>query len=120
PKKYVRKQPFEVSITLVVDQVTGKLESALKTAKDRMTRPPLSRYEITPSFEIVTWASLASRADLINRRFYVYPDYKPRKHEGGNILRKWLEGETLSIYSRNLKVPMLANIAVDVAWAMDE
>jgi hypothetical protein len=120
PKHYRRKHPLEVSVYVIVEKHSRRVTAALKKAIARTTEPPLSHYEIEPKIEVVTLLSLKRKKHLANSRFYLYPTYKSREHAGASTLKEWLSGGDFSGGTNGSKVPMLANIAVDVAWAFDE
>jgi hypothetical protein len=118
PRKYQRKQPFSVELYVVVDEHRPGFNRALKKALDRKLHPPLSHYEVKSTIKLITTASLRRKVDLLKRRFYLYPGYKSRKHAGSRNLWTWLTRDLTHLREQN-RIPMLANIAVDVAWAFE-
>lgn len=120
PDRYERKKPFNVDIYVVADAITDKLNQALKIALDRAVRTPLSRYEIHSHIEIQTAEDIIQNPDLLHRYFYLYKEYKPRGHAGRNSIQKWFENDSLSQIADTFKIPMLANISVDLAWALED
>jgi len=119
PSRYERKQHFDVDVYIVVDKPKVRFEAELSTTNDRVSSKPLTLYEIKPRIELITVSQLLKKSNITNKRFYIYTDYKPRKHSGVNLLQNWFEGNNLSKAAVKPKIPMLANIAVDVAWAID-
>lgn len=122
PRQYRRKKPTNIIIYIAVDQHSHKYERALRKALERAANPPLSQYEILPKIKVILFSSLRRKVALANSRFYLYPEYKPRQHAGVDSLKRWLEGNRLSEISSNnsSKIPMLANIAVDVGWIPEQ
>lgn len=119
PKRYERKRYFTVKVSIVVNEINECLSATLETALERTNQKPLSQYEIKPELELISRRSLLKEKGLLYKRFYIYPDYKPRKHTGGRQLRKWFEDNNLIKAAINHKIPMLSNIEVDVAWVLD-
>lgn len=115
PKQYHRKHPLDITVYVIVEEHSRRVKSALMKAVARTAEPPLSHYEIMPKIEVVSLTSLKRRRNLMNGRFYLYPDYKSRKYEGSNTLKEWLDEWNFSDGTNGSKVPMLANVAVDVA-----
>jgi hypothetical protein len=118
PRKYQRKRPFNVQLYIVVDEHRPSFHSALKKALERKTHPPLSQYEVQSTIKIITTTSLRRKVNILDRRFYLYPGYKPRKHAGSRTLFAWLTRDLSELRDQS-RIPMLANVAVDVAWAFD-
>jgi DNA modification methylase len=118
PRKYQRKRPFNVQLYVVVDERRPSFDKALKKAHERSAHPPLSQYEVKSTIKVITASSLRRKTDILDRRFYLYPGYKPRKHAGSRTLLGWLTRD-LGELGNQSRIPMLANIAVDVAWAFD-
>jgi DNA modification methylase len=119
PKHYRKKEPLELKILIVVNHQHKKFNLALKKALERAAHAPLSQYEVAADVEIVTKTALSRKRDLMNKRFYLYPEYKPRRHMGANTLKSWLSQITAIREANQSKVPMFANTAVDVAWAFE-
>jgi len=119
PNKYERKHPFDVKILMVVNQHLPKFEAALQAARARATQPPLSQYEIHSDIQVVTYQDLKKQPKLLRQRFYFYPKHKPRSYSASGSLLHWFENGNLEALAEQPKIPMLANIAVDVAWALE-
>jgi len=120
PNEYERGSLFDVKVLIVVDQRLPEFETALRTAKARAARPPLTQYGIRSDIQIATYSDLKRQAELVDHTLYMYPQYKPRKHTASGSLQNWFEGERLKELTEDGKVPMLANVAVDVAWVLDK
>ena len=120
PNEYQRGRPFDVKILIVVDRDLPEFKIALETARNRATRPPLTQYGIRSDIEISTYLDLEQQSDLPNQAFYLYPKYKPRSYTASGPLQNWFEKGRLEKLAEDGKVPMLANIAVDVAWVLDK
>lgn len=120
PNEYQRGCPFEVKILIMVDQLLPELQEAFETVKIRASQPPLTQYEIYPDIEITTYSDLKCHAGFINRKLYMYPNYRPHKYIANGSLQKWFEGKKMKELSKHQKIPMLANFAVDVAWVLEK
>lgn len=120
PRKYIRHTPFNIKVLIMVDRVIPEFETALKVARIRASRPPLTQYEIRSDIQVVTYSGLKRQDDLMNHTFYLYIHYKPRKYIARGSLKYWFENGRLKQIADDLKVPMLANIAVDVAWILNK
>jgi hypothetical protein len=112
--------PFDVKVLVVVDQKLPEYETALEATKSRAARPPLTQYGIRSDILITTYSDLQSQIELFDSTFFLYPKYKPRKYIAGSSLRGWFEEGLLERLAEDQKVPMLANVAVDVAWVLEE
>jgi len=120
PSAYERGRPFKVNILIVVDRDLPEFETALEAAKSRAARPPLTQYGISSDVQIATYSDLKRQVELVGCTFYLYPIYKPRKYTANGSLQSWFEEGRLEELAEDLKVPMLANVAVDVAWALEK
>ena len=120
PEEHHRGRPFDVEVLIVVNQVLPAFETALEKARARAARPPLTQYGIRSDIRIVTYADLRRYAEIVGQKMYLYPKYKPRKYTASGYLEDWFEGARLTELADDSKVPMLANIAVDVEWVLDE
>lgn len=69
--------------------------------------------------QLATYSGLKRQTELVGCTFYLYPRYKPRKYTASGSLQSWFEEGRLEELAEDLKVPMLANIAVDVAWVLE-
>jgi DNA modification methylase len=119
PQRYERKKPFDVKVHVAVDQINEDFNKALQTAIDRASKKPLTLYQIQPEITLISRADLLRQQDLLRKRFHLYTDYKPRKHSGEALLSSWFKDERIINADVKAKVPMLANLAVDVAWVLD-
>lgn len=120
PNEYQYGHPFDVKVLIVVDQRLSEFEAALKIAEARARRPPLTQYGIRSDIQIATYPDLKQWPDLLNQTLYLYPKYKPRSYSVSDLLQNWLENGRLETLAEGAKVPMLANVAVDVAWVLDQ
>jgi DNA modification methylase len=120
PNEYQRGRPFDVKVLIVVDQRLPEFEAALRTARARAAQPPLTQYGIRSDIQIATYLDLEQRPDLLNQTLYLYPKYKPRSYTVSDLMRNWFENGRLETQAERPKIPMLANIAVDVAWVLDQ
>ena len=118
--EYQRGRPFDVKVLIVVDRDLPEFETALETAKARAARPPLTQYGIRSDIQIATYSDLKRQAELVDHTLYMYPKYKPRKYTASGSLQNWFEEGRLKELAEDLKVPMLANVAVDVAWVLGQ
>ncbi len=121
PNEYQRGRPFDVEVLIVVERRLAEFETALEKSRARAARPPLTQYGIRSDIQIATCSDLEQPAEFIDHHtLYLYPKYKPRKYTASGSLQDWLEEGRLKELAEDRKVPMLANIAVDVAWVLDE
>jgi len=120
PNEYQRGRPFDVKVLIVVEQRLPEFDAALRTAKARAARPPLTQYGIRSDIQITTYLDLERRPDLLNQMLYLYPKYKPRSYTASDSLRNWFEDGCLETQAEGSKIPMLANVAVNVAWVLDQ
>lgn len=120
PGEYRRGHPFDVKVLVVVAQKLAELEAALEAAKFRAARPPLTQYGICSEILITTYSDLQSQTELVDSVLFLYPKYKPRKYTAKGSPKDWFEQGWLKRLTEDQKVPMLANIAVDVAWVLEE
>ena len=118
PAHYQQGQPFEVKILIVTKQIVPEFPGILESAKKRAKRPPLTQYGIESTIEIVLLEEVEPAT--LGNTFYLYPLYKPHSYSGTDTLEAWFEGKRLQEMSEPEKIPMLANIAVDVAWVISE
>lgn len=119
PDEYQRGRPFDVQVMVVVGDNIPEFEAALEATKNRSTRPPLTQYGIQSDIEVNTYSDFVREADLAGEVLYLYPEYKPRKYAASGPLESWFEQGRLERLSKPGKVPMLANIAVDVEWVLE-
>jgi DNA modification methylase len=117
PRKYERKQPFRVKVYIVVDEYRTGFGAALRKVEERRKRQPLSLYEIDSSVKVITVDSLRRKTLLLEQRLYLYPRNKPRKHAGSRNLWNWLTHDHSGL-ADSKQIPLLSNVAVDVAWAL--
>jgi DNA modification methylase len=120
PEEYRHGYPFRVKILVVVDKSLPEFGSALEAAKSRAARPPLTQYGIRSVIQMTRYLDLQSQTELASSTLYLYPKYKPRQHVASGLLKEWFEEGLLKKLAEDHKVPMLANVAVDVAWALKE
>ena len=59
------------------------------------------------------------RWQALDETFYCYPKYKPRSYTASAPLRDWLNQGILDAAAEEAKIPLLANIAVDVSWVLE-
>lgn len=118
PDPHQERQPFDVKVVVVVDRPIPEHETALQASKARAARPPLTQYGIRSEIEVATYQELRRRGELPDRMLYLYPTYKPRKHTACGSPRDWFEEGRLTEEAGTVKVPMLSNVAVDVAWVL--
>ncbi len=119
PPHFRRDKALDVSVWIIVDKRVTKHKRALKEALNLTTHPPLSQFGISSEVKLVTTATLRKKTDMLDRRFYLYPAYRPRKYVASFTLRRWLSENNGDI-TADAKVPLLANIAVDVAYALKD
>lgn len=118
PKQFRRDKALRISVWIVADRLTQKHQKSLRQALDLQTYPPLSQFGVDAEIKLMTVATLRRKVQLLNRKFYLYPAYRPRKYIASYTLRQWLNGK-LADSMPDMKVPMLANVAVDVAYALE-
>jgi len=118
PDPHQERQPFDVKVVVVVDRPIPEHETALQASKARAARPPLTQYGIRSEIEVATYQELRRRGELPDRMLYLYSTYKPRKHTACGSPRNWFEEGRLTEEAGTVKVPMLSNVAVDVAWVL--
>ncbi len=119
PPHFRRDKALDVSVWIIVDKLAIKHKKALKEALSLKTHPPLSQFGIASEIKLMTTATLRKKTEMLDRRFYLYPAYRPRKYVSSFTLRRWLS-ENNGDHMADAKVPLLANIAVDVAYALKE
>jgi DNA modification methylase len=120
PDEYQRGHPFDVEVLIVVDQSLPEFKIALKKARGRAARPPLTQYGIRSDMQITTYSDLKRQSKFVDQKLYLYSKYKPRKYIASDSLRNWFEEGRLKELAEDQKVPMLANVAVDVAWVLEK
>lgn len=120
PEVYLRGRPFDVRVLVLVGQKLREYETALEVAKSRAAQPPLTQYGIRSDILITTYSDLQSQIELLDSTFFLYPKHRPRKYTASSSLRGWFEQGLLEKLAEKHRVPMLANIAVDVAWVLEE
>lgn len=119
PSEYQPGRPFDVRIVVTVNQHLPELEARLEKARARAARPPLTQYGIRSHIEVATYSELSDEIEA-DQPLYLYTKYKPRKYTAGGSLSSWFEEGRLEELAEAPKVPMLANIAVDVVWVLGE
>lgn len=119
PSQFTRNQPFEVTISVLVDAHAKKFETALRKARARTSQAPISHYGIRSEIEVVTSSAIKRRKSLDMRTLYCYPEYKPRKYVSKGTLRELFGDIHLSATGNGAKIPLLSNVRVDVAWAVE-
>ncbi len=119
PSEHQRGRPFDVKVLIVVDRSLPEFETALEKARARAARPPLTQYGIRSDIQIATYSDLRCQGDLVDHTLYLYPKYKSRKCTASGSLQSWFETGQLKELGGDGKVPMLANVAVDVAWVLE-
>lgn len=120
PDQYRRGRPFDVKVLIVVDRDLAQFEKALEIARARAARPPLTQYGIRSELHIASYSDLTCQTELVEKTLYLYPKYRPRQYTASGSLEYWLEGGHLKELTEDCKVPMLANVAVDVAWVLQK
>lgn len=118
PDEYTRGWPIEVRIFLVVDGEHPSIQAALAKAEERQRRPPLTHFGVQGHIQVYSSENILQDA-AGDETMYLYPKYQPRKHYGRDSLSNWLINERLRAHD-SAKVPMLANIEVDVAWVLQD
>jgi len=118
PDKYQRGRPFDVDILIVVDQPHSKFEEALVLASNRSARPPLTQYGIRSEIQLCNYSDLKQHPEILDHTLYLYPKYKPTSYTGSGSIENWFKNGQLNKLSDVGKIPMLANVAVDVAWVL--
>ena len=118
PDKYQRGRPFDVKVFIVADQSLPKFEEALTLARNRSARPPLTQYGIRSEIQLCNYSDLKRYPGILDHTLYLYPKYKPRSYIGSSSVESWFEEGKLKKLSEVGKIPMLANVAVDVAWVL--
>ena len=117
PAEYHRRERFRVEVKVVVEAKSPELGDALKASIERALRPPLTTYGIESKISMCTIHEM--QGDMIDAVYYLYPHYKPRAFTQKDTLRNWLEGARLEEAAVDGRIPMLANVPVDVAWVLD-
>ena len=120
PEEHEPGKPFAVTIVAIADNSLPELETALEKAKIRASRPPLTQYGIVSDIGIVTYPGLKEQVELVDQTLYLYTKYKPREYAGAGPLSSWFEDGRLEELQDPSRVPLLANVAVDVAWVLDD
>ena len=120
PEEFLLGRPFDVDIAVVVDESLPEFEFALEAARSRSSQPPLTQYGIRSSIRTANYADLQSLPDLASCALFLYPKYKPRQYVASGLLKEWFEEGLLHRLAEDQKVPMLSNVAVDVAWALGD
>lgn len=120
PDQYRRGRPFDVKVLIVVDRDLAEFKAALQTARARAARPPLTQYGIRSELQLAHYSHLKRQPELVENTWHLYPKYNPRKYIATGSLRHWFEQGRLKELAADLKVPMLANVAVDVAWVLQK
>ena len=120
PNEYQRGHPFDIKLLILVDGDHPEYRTALEIARTRASRPPMTQYEIRSDIQITTYSDLRLQAEFVNNTLYLYPKYKPRKYTASGSLQYWFEEGLLKELSEDQKIPMLANLAVDVAWVLEK
>jgi len=120
PNQCWRGHPFDVKLLIVVDRGLPEFETALEAARARAARAPLTQYGIRSDIQIATYSDLKRQPELLDCTLYLYPKYKPHKCTASGSLQSWFEGGRLEELAEDLKVPMLANVAVDVTWVLKD
>lgn len=120
PSEYQRGHPLDVKILILVEGSLPEFKSALGTARARALRPPMTQYSIQSDIQITTYSDLKRQAESVDHTLYLYPKYRSRKYTASSSLQNWFEGGHLRELAEDLKVPMLANFAVDVAWVLEK
>lgn len=112
--------PFDVDVVIVVDQPLPELREALELARSRSTRPPLTQYGIRSEIRLCNYSDLRQQSGILDHTLYLYPKYKPRSYTGSGSAESWFEEGQLKKLSEVGKIPMLANVAVDVEWVLEK
>jgi DNA modification methylase len=122
PKEFQRDVPINVSIQIVVKAHDKAYDSALKKSGKRSNMPPLSHYGIEATIAVVTSRSLVSEYKKKNSKMklYLYPLSNTRKYEATTTISNWFEKQMENETKKDKVIPILANVAVDVAWALEE
>jgi DNA modification methylase len=120
PNDYQDTRPLKVKVLVIVDDQRPEFDAVLQITRARAMQPPLSQYGIQADIDVTTYSLLKHQVELTGQLLYFYPGYKPRKYTGSGLLQDWFEGTRLREFSDGLRVPMLANIAVDVEWVLKE
>ncbi len=119
PRQHVKGQPIHADITIVATEIDDTMRDALQLAVSRSTRPPLSQYGVKSTLTLASPRDVTKNG-LLDTTFFLYPNYKPRSHSGPLTLRDWISPEREPSRASYPKIPLLANVAVDVAWALEE
>lgn len=122
PKEFQRDDPINVSIRIIVKKQGKVFDAALKKSLKRSNLPPLSHYGIKADISVVTSRSLLSAYKKKNSKmkFYLYPLSNTRKYVATTTITDWFEKQMADEINRDKVIPILANVAVDVAWALEE
>lgn len=118
PEEYTRGHPIKVEILFVVDGEHPDIQAALTKAKERQRQPPLTHFGVQGQIQVYSSENILQYI-AGDETLYLYPKYQPRKHYGRDSLSNWLASEHLRAYDER-KVPMLANVEVDVAWVLKD
>lgn len=118
PKTYSRSTVSKLKIDVLVTCQPSVYKDALVLALKRAKQSPLSLYSIECEINVVS--DLDETTQQLEDTYYLYSSYKPRSYKALNSLKDWLEPTAMDDYLEKGKVPMLANVAVDVAWAISD
>lgn len=122
PKEFQRDNPIKVSIQIIVKKQSNTFNTALKKSLKRSKLPPLSHYGIEANINVVTSRSVLFQYKKKNSKmkFYLYPLSNTRKYEATTTVSSWFEEQIVDELKKDKVIPILANVAVDVAWALEE
>lgn len=115
PNSFRRDSQFKLKISVVVDGLNQKLKSALSKSIEISSHVPLSQYGIESKIEVVKYSTLSRRKDVANVTLNLYQDYKPHQYVASGTLKELVGGQ---IPDSRGKLPLVANIAVDISWAV--
>lgn len=117
PRHFHRNESLKASVWVVVNKLTTRNRIALKKSLNLQAYPPLSQFGVEAEVKTMTMRTLRRKANLLDKEFYLYAGYRPRKHVARHTLRRWITPDLKENISES-KLPLLANLAVDVELAL--
>lgn len=115
PNSFQRDRPFAVKISVIVDEHNEKLDRALKKSIKLSGYVPLSQYGIESQIEVVKYSAIKRRPGLTDLRLHLYQEYKPHQYITSGTFKELITG---AIADNRAKLPLVSNVAVDIAWAV--
>ena len=119
PDRYVRREKYDVRVSVIVDDLCETFEEGIEKSKERATQPPLTQYSINPQISLLAEGDFdLSLNGQKKKSYFMYPRYKPRKYSKEKLLGEWFQNGEIKTHKTEGKVPLLANVGVDVEWAL--